>query len=51
MVHGGNPQAGPSEAGKKKDNFLALEELSRKLVVSMLNGMDNMCLNEAVMNQ
>ena len=30
---------------------MALGKPGRKLVVSTLDGMDNMCLNEAVMNQ
>ena len=41
-----------SQRGLEREVFeIALKDLSRKLVVSMLDGMDNMRLNMAVMNE
>ena len=46
-----NSEAAHHEAEWTEDLFLALGKPGRKLVVSMLDGMDNMRLNRAVMNE
>ena len=46
-----NSEAAHHEAEWTEDLFLALGKPGRKLVVSMLDGMENMRLNMAVMNE